>query len=69
MIKKTIAAVKSKKFNWEQLLAVTKDYSAAQIVRGCRNTMKTAVLKSQETVTSKSLVSALQESGEKTTWL
>ncbi|WP_018305990.1 AAA family ATPase [Desulfitobacterium hafniense] len=65
LIETTLAAVKTQGLNWEQLLKATNDYSAAQIVRGCRNAMKSVVLAGQETVTNGVLLQAIQESGEK----
>lgn len=50
LIETTLAVVKTQGLNWKQLLEATNDYSAAQIVRGCINAMKSVVLAGQETV-------------------
>ena len=63
LMKTTLAVANFVISDWEKVLDTGRGYSAAEIVRGCRDALKRVVLEGQETVTEKILLEALMESG------
>lgn len=63
LIAMTLAVAKVKISDWERIYEVAHGYSAAQIVRACRDAIKNVILSCQQIVTEDILINALRESG------